>query len=219
MAPDAPEPPHTPHRGSSLPRWLEWTTAISALVISICSIGIAIYNANIESRLLKANSYPYLIAGVSDSTPDRVDRFIVEFLNNGVGPADERSLKIRLGGQYVTSVEGFIRAAIGPGHEDKVAALMLSHLHDNQSNRFIAAKDHALVFRVDKTPENAADWDLFDHAVSAKGLNVEFCYCSVFEECWTVHNTVRTRAKACVRDEPHEFTPSPRSVASPLPPS
>jgi hypothetical protein len=55
---------------AGLPRWLEWTTAISALLISVCSIGIAIYNARIESRLLKANSYPYLVAGISDGQLD-----------------------------------------------------------------------------------------------------------------------------------------------------
>ena len=63
---DIPELPHHPQKTSGLPRWLEWTTAISALIISVCSIGIAIYNARIESRLLKANSYPYLVAGISD---------------------------------------------------------------------------------------------------------------------------------------------------------
>src|ERR1700761_5678348 len=117
MPPEIVEPPHTPHhKGSSLPRWLEWTTAISALVISICSIGIAFYNAGIESRMLKANSYPYLIVGVSDGAPDgkTLERFSIELINNGGGPADERSLTIRLGDRYVSDVEGLIRAAVGP---------------------------------------------------------------------------------------------------------
>lgn len=70
------------------------------MIISVCSIGIAIYNARIESRLLKANSYPYLVAGVSDGqldTPNGPDRIVIELLNNGVGPGNEQSLKIKLG--------------------------------------------------------------------------------------------------------------------------
>jgi hypothetical protein len=219
MASDLTEPPHRPHRSSSLPRWLEWMTAIAALVISVCSIGIALYNARIESRMLKANSYPYLIAGVSDATTEGADRFSVEFLNNGVGPADERSLTIRLGNHYVTSVEDLVRTAMGPGRQDGVAGLLAAQLHDNQPSRFVAAKDHALVFRIDKTAANAADWRTFDQAIDDKGLNIEFCYCSVFEECWSVHGNLRKSVKACVRDEPHEFMPSRRAAASPLPPA
>ncbi len=73
---------------AGLPRWLEWTTAISVLIISVCSIGIAIYNARIESRLLKANSYPYLVAGISDGQLDgrkRPESITIALLNNGVG--------------------------------------------------------------------------------------------------------------------------------------
>lgn len=110
MAPDVPEPSQTAHRPSSLPRWLEWTTAISALVISVCSIG----------------------------------------------------------------------------------------------------KDRVQVFRIDKTPQNARYWDLLDHGMNTQGLTVEFCYCSVFEECWTAARAIRNRVKTCVGDPHLEFVPQPR---------
>ena len=41
MAADIPELLDPPHKASGLPRWLEWTTAISAIIVSVCSIGIA----------------------------------------------------------------------------------------------------------------------------------------------------------------------------------
>jgi hypothetical protein len=218
MAPDIPEPPHRPHGGSSLPRWLEWTAAISALVISVCSIGIAVYNARIESRLLKASSYPYLVSGVSDATPDGPKRISIELLNNGVGPADERSLKIKLGGRYVTNVKDFIRTAMGAGEADKAGEL-LQEVHDNEITRFIAAKDRGMIFRIDKTPQNARYWELLDDGMNAKGVSLEYCYCSVFEECWAVQGDVRKPVKACLRDPHLEFRPQAkvRSVASPLP--
>jgi hypothetical protein len=218
MAPEVPEPPHVPHKSSSLPRWLEWTTAISALVISLCSIGIALYNARIEARLLTANSFPYLVSGVSDALPDGREQVIIEFLNNGVGPADERSLKIKVGARYVTSINDLIREVVGPAEAPRAIA-ELKEVHDNEPTRFIASKDHAMVFRIDKTPQNAAEWDLFDHAMNAKGLTLEYCYCSVFEECWAVNGAARHRVKECVRDPRLEFTPKPREAASPLPTS
>jgi hypothetical protein len=216
MSADVPEPPHRRHGGSSLPRWLEWTTAISALVISVCSIGVALYNANIESRLLKASSYPYLVEGVSDATPEGPERIIVELLNNGVGPADERSLRIKVGDRYVTDLDGFIRAAVPPAEADH-ALESLRNIHDNEPTRFIASKDRVTIFRIDKTAENARDWQLLDDGMNTKHVVVEFCYCSVFEECWQVKNFDRWPVKACVRDPNLEFVPKPRRAAALLP--
>lgn len=214
MSPDVPEPPHRPHGGSSLPRWLEWATAISALVISICSIGIAVYNARIESRLLKANSYPYVISGVSDATLDGKDRINIEFTNNGVGPADERSLKIKVGDRYVRDVQDLIRTALGADWAPEASKLLLD-VHNNVPTRFIAAKDQVLVFWIEKTPQNARYWELLDRSVATKHWSLEYCYCSVFEECWAVHDYDHKPVKACVRDEPHEFTPKGRYQQSP----
>jgi len=37
---------------------------------------------------------------------------------------------------------------------------------------------------------------MFDHAMNVKRLSVEFCYCSVFDECWSVKGQVRAEVKA-----------------------
>src|SRR5450631_3253405 len=122
MSPDLPEPPHR-HHGGALPRWLEWTTAIAALVVSVSSIFIAIRNGDIENRMLKANSFPYLYGGVSDATPEGGDQISIDFVNNGVGPANEKSLKVKVGGRYVTSVKDLIRTAVGPADADQAVAV------------------------------------------------------------------------------------------------
>lgn len=213
MLPDVSEPPQRSHGRTGLPPWLEWTTAIAALVISICSIGIAIYNARIESRLLTANSYPYLISGISDATPEGADRISIELINNGVGPADERSLKIKLGDRYVTNVQDFVRTALGSDWASDAPQRLLD-LHDNEPTRFIAAKDRGMIFRIDKTPQNARYWSLLDRDMNTKGISLEFCYCSVFEECWAVKGSGRARVKTCTRDPHFEFTPKPRAPLS-----
>jgi len=225
MPPDIIEPPHRPRRGSGLPNWLEWATAISALVISICSIGIALYNANIVSKLLKANSYPYLFFSITDATETGPARISVDFMNNGVGPGDERSLKIRVGDRYVTDVGDLIRTALAP-EDASLAVKLLVDLHDNEPTRFVASKDRALVFRIAKTAENARYWDRLDQSITSKGWVVEYCYCSVFEECWAARNDARAvehntreRVAACVRDEPREFMPKGHYEATPLPPA
>ena len=64
-----------------------------------------------------------------------------------------------------------------------------------------------MVFRMAKTPENAA---YYDRLVKAeKDWQVEFCYCSVFEDCWIARGkwTEPQKIKECRRDEPTEFIP------------
>ncbi len=190
MPPEIIEPPHTAQKASSLPRWLEWTAAISALVISVCSIGIALYNANIESRMLKANSYPYLIGAFDDAALEGTERIDVQLRNNGVGPAEA----------------------------DKAAAALVD-IHDNEPTRFVASKDSVVVFQIAKTAENSREWELLDRGLSAKGVSIDYCYCSVFDECWKVEARIHTPVKACVRDEAREFRPLSRYTASPLPPA
>jgi len=41
-------------------------------------------------------------------------------------------------------------------------------------------------------------------------LSVEFCYCSVFDECWSVKRQMREQVNACVPDPHLEFVPKPR---------
>ena len=210
MTPDLPEPPHRRH-GGGLPRWLEWTTAIAALVVSVSSIFIAIRNGDIENRMLKANSLPYLFIGVSDVTPEGADQISIDLVNNGVGPANEKSLKVKVGDRYVTSVEDLIRTAVGPADAAE-AVKVLKNYHNRVPTRFVAAKSDQFVFRIAKTPENARYWEMLDRSAASNWV-LEYCYCSVFDECWKVRTEGRNAredrqpVKACTRDEPHEFIP------------
>ena len=193
---------HRDRRGP--PAWLEWATSISALVVSVSSIVIAIHHGDTMDKLVKANSFPYLIGVASDARPDGRESMSVDFSNNGVGPADEQSLKIKVGDRYVTSVAELVAASVDP--EDAPAAVAaLRGLHNTVRTRFIAGNGNQFVFRIDKTPANAVWWDKVDSRRT--NWRIEYCYCSVFAECWRVKVDVHTPVKACVRDELHEFVP------------
>jgi len=207
MSLDSPPEVHGAHgrpRGGP-PPWLEWTTSIAALVVSVSSIVIAVHHGDTMDKLVKANSFPYLIGSTSDADLEGRDRLSIDLINNGVGPADERSLTIKVGDRYVTSVKDLIRTIVGPG-EGEQAATAVKALKNSTPTRFIAPKDRGLVFRIDKTPENARYWDMVDRSMT-QGWTVEYCYCSVFEECWAVRNEAHRPVKQCQRDEPHEFIP------------
>ena len=204
---EAPEihKPHAKH-GGGLPRWLELLIAVTALVTSISSIAIALHHGHIMEKLVQANSFPYMQGGFSDITPEGKDILTLELHNRGVGPAHEQSLRVKVGGAYVKSVDGLISASLGP--EDAVRAKeVLNPVHNRVPSRFIPGGHSQDVFRIAKTAENSQVWDLL--AKAQDRWDIEFCYCSVFQECWQVRGKWQEpeRIDRCRRDETHEFFP------------
>jgi hypothetical protein len=194
--------PHHPHGG--LPRWLEWVTSVSALIVSVTSIAIAVHSGDTMEKLVTANSFPYLEGGYSDATPEGVEQISVDLRNRGVGPAHEQSLKIKVAGRYVTSFTDLVTTVVG-SKEAPEAVKVLRSYKNGQPTRFIPGDSSQFIFQVRKTDANARYWDMLD--ASGPGWQMEYCYCSVFKECWAVHDAERKPVKQCVRDEPHEFAP------------
>jgi len=204
---EAPEihKPHANH-GGGLPRWLELLIAVTALITSISSIAIAMHHSHIMERLVQANSFPYMQGGFSDTTPEGKDILTLELFNRGVGPAHEQSLRVKVGNAYVKSVDGLISASLGPADLVK-AKEALNPVHNRVRTRFIPGGHSQDVFRIVKTAENARVWDLL--AKEQDRWDIDFCYCSVFQECWQVRGKWREpeRIDRCRRDEADEFLP------------
>ena len=214
---DTPEihPPHPPkrrgrRRAEGLPRWLELTIAVTALVTSISSIVIAIQHGHTMERLVQANSVPYLESGISTATPEGAQVLSLDFLNRGVGPAHEESLRVTVDNRPVKSFDDMVVALLGPNEGPKAYAVFhRTHtlVRNNVPKRFIPAGQQQLVFRLPRTPENARWWDLLVKQQSR--WDVAFCYCSVFDECWAEGSETAdaTRVKQCTRDPANEFVP------------
>jgi hypothetical protein len=199
---------HTPHshHGGSLPRWLELSIAVTALITSVCSIVIAVQHGHIMEKLVQANSLPYVQGGFSDATPEGDHILSLDLLNRGVGPAHEKSLRIKVDDTYVTSMRELYAASLTP-EQAKSAQGTVIPLWNRLKTRFIPGGQAQFVFRIRKTPENAELWEVLDKAQTR--WSIEYCYCSVFNECWVVHGIWNEPQpiKACMRDEPHEFMP------------
>lgn len=211
---EAPEV-HTPHRPrprragkvEGIPRWLELALAVTALITSVSSIVLAIGNGKSMDKLVRANSVPYLQGGFSDITPEGADVLTLDLLNRGVGPAHEKSLRVKVDGRYVRSMNELISASLG-AEAAASSGPAIEHIAKNQvPTRFIPGGQSQTVFRLAKSAENAQFWDRLSNAQSR--WNVDFCYCSVFDECWTVRSkwVEPERVKQCTRDDAHEFMP------------
>lgn len=198
---------HPPHRRrAGLPRWLELVIAVTALITSISSIAIAVHHSKILERLVQANSMPYMQGGFSDITDEGTRVLSLDLLNRGVGPAHQKSLRVRVKGAYVTSVSELYLASLGPEVVTEAGNALFT-AKNRVRTRFISGGQVQQVFRLPRTPENARYWDLLE--MSQPNWELEFCYCSVFEECWRSPGKwyEPVKVKACERDEPNEFLP------------
>lgn len=203
--------PHSHGKGhGGLPRWLELVIAVTALITSISSIAIAIEHSRIMERLVQANSVPYLEGGISTATPEGDQVLSLDLLNRGVGPAHEESLRVSVDNRPMRSFREMVTTLLGPSDGSKAyETFQQTHtlVRNNVPKRFIAAGQEQMVFKVPRTPENALWWDQVVKQNSR--WNVEFCYCSVFDECWVTHarEADDQPVKQCTRDEATEFTP------------
>lgn len=200
---------HTPHaRHGGLPRWLELLIAVTALITSISSIAIAVHHGRIMERLVQANSLPYMQGGFSDATPDGTRVLSLDVLNRGVGPAHQQSLHVTVDGRAVRTLNELIRTSLGPEHAAEAARIFEGKTLQNRvRQRFVPGGQQQFVFRIAKTPENEHYWKLLEAAQNR--WEVEFCYCSVFEECWQIPGKWQEPApvQSCPRDEDREFLP------------
>jgi hypothetical protein len=113
---------------------------------------------------------------------------------------------VTVDGRPVRSSEALITASIGPGKAGHGPG-QLAALRNSVPTRFIPGGREQFVFSIAKTPDNAANWDLLQK--TQPRWAAEFCYCSVFHECWRERekDLEPVKVKACVRDETREFTP------------
>jgi hypothetical protein len=113
---------------------------------------------------------------------------------------------VKVGGAYVKSVSELISASLG-ADKAVTAEQVLRPVHNRVPTRFIPGGHSQDVFRIPKTAENAQVWELL--AKAQDRWDLDYCYCSVFQECWQVRGKWREpeRIDRCRRDEPHEFFP------------
>ena len=160
------------------------------------------------TRRIDPEAHDHYLRGRSSwntRTPEGVATAL-DFFNRGVGPAHQHSLRVKVDDRYVASTRELIAASLGPEKEEEARDALLV-LRNSVPTRFIPGGEAQFVFRIAKTPENAAFWEQLEATQSR--WEVDYCYCSVFDECWQVPGKWQepVPAQVCRRDDPNEFTP------------
>jgi hypothetical protein len=166
-------------------RWIDLSIALSAIVLSLISLAVAIGNARTQEKMVAAATWPLLQFGTTNvSAGEPVIRLSVS--NTGVGPALLRSVEMRYRGETFDKAPFLLAACCGWSRavneavkaEGGGGGMITSRLH----NVILAPGADLDFLELRRTEANAAVWDRLDQ--ERFKLEFQACYCSVFEECW-----------------------------------
>lgn len=135
-----------------------------------------------NAKLVRANSTPLLTFGHGNAS-DKGERQIgFELANVGTGPARIVWFELRLDGKPMAGMGAAIRA-LSP---TSVEGAALSFTSSPAAPRILGANNSTQIFvwkLPDDKDEYRAAWEVLDKA-RFKRIEVEACFCSVFDQCW-----------------------------------
>jgi hypothetical protein len=193
------EPPRTGHR------LLDLAIAGSAILISLISLGVAIHLGHVQSRLVAANSWPFLRFASTGSIENGTQGVSVGISNDGAGPALLKSIVVRYEGKPVRGFVELLQACCGLRQGVTKADLGDIGLDEESSLiGVVRAREKVVMLKLVRTPSNVDFWQRFSAARGA--LTFQACYCSIVGDCWT--SDLRTLAPKPVRSchsDPNDY--------------
>ena len=153
---------------------VEFLVAVCALVSSI----IAIWVAWDQSRVMRAQQdgmvYPVLQVDGFVSRRDESVAIGIRLENSGVGPALIESLSASANGQPITSLEPY-RGTLPEGYQISWTGIV---------GGAVAPGKQVDPLRLDWRPDEITDAELTAVTLAWSEVDLEVCYCSVFQKCW-----------------------------------
>ena len=162
--------------------WVDLTIAMTALLISVTSLILSVVDgrtlermADANAKLVQENSWPFVSYRTGHDNDGTVH---VGLINKGVGPAKIETIELKWKGVAYGNAFDFLAACCGyrrdPRHED----------YDLGTVDVLRAGQEGNLFALNPAPYNQAVRDRFDAARISPNMNLDVCYCSVFDECW-----------------------------------
>ena len=176
----------------SIVRLTFWQTILSVVgvVIAVIALYAALTESSAVRRQTSAAVWPYVQLVLLNHHTDESAGFTLGFKNVGVGPAKMQDVRISVDGNVVRDWSELV-ASVDP---DSNAAINRSYISD----RVLRPDETVVVF-------NTQNADLVQKLVDAirrpRGV-INYCYCSIFDECWLIDTS-----KESTNPEPVEFCP------------
>ncbi|WP_157576276.1 hypothetical protein [Pseudoalteromonas sp. SW0106-04] len=146
----------------------EMLIALTALFIGLITAFISIYSAYIDRAYAKASVWPKVEVVRSKGK----DRFSYRVANRGTGPAIIKYVKVSIGKRYLQRWSDLPEFdSINQSHISSIT------LPAGEILKPLVYKGEAV--------ENILKID--------KRLEIELCYCSIYDDCWVVSRSLQTR--------------------------
>lgn len=149
---------------------IELIFALLAVLISLSTLFVYIYQSNLMKTQQKMSVWPHLTYGPSWGD----DYLHINLTNKGIGPAIIKKVKIELNGQQLKGIQE-----------------IMSNLPDSINTKFsyssiwvgqvIMAEESIQLFQTNNPKTIKYVLDL----IKTRKIVIEICYCSVYNDCWT----------------------------------
>jgi hypothetical protein len=167
------ETPDRPRRTGQFA--LDIIIALSAVIVSVASLWVALRANQTQEQLLKASVWPYVQFDSSNATETGAPQLVFEVRNEGVGPALVRSIAVSYNGRYYPTFKTLM-----------IACCKLAHVRDifssTMQNAVIVA--HGVVPFIDMPPNNFDLTEFNRIRAQRSKIQIQMCYCSVLGDCW-----------------------------------
>lgn len=166
---------------------LQSVLAVAGLFTGAVALYAAITESEAVRRQAAAVVWPYVQSTLWTGHEDGSPTFALEFANAGVGPAKLRAMRVQLDGRVVRSWDEAMELAGAPGVPfDQLVV----------SRRVLRAGEAATLIKV--TGEEPVNGLLA--LANAPETALEYCYCSIYDECWLA-TVARVAAEPTAVDE------------------
>lgn len=164
------------------------TTAVCAVFISLLALVVAKKEIDIAVEAQKASVLPIIdidfgYVGKRNDSGALKQFFDVNLTNVGAGIAHIQKVTISQKGKTITNYQKF-EEAIMTGR-----MRLWSSLTENVSTGYLRAGEsiHPVSYKMGAAESDLTAYLRGEWGVPVDQINVEACYCSVFEDCWTVN--------------------------------
>lgn len=165
---------------------MEGAAAVTAIVVSVASLIVAIQTADSNEKLVAASTWPFLQLDSSNTDSKGQLRISLSVSNSGVGPAKIETFEVFWEGKAYGDSQSLLAAccdynAMVVAGESGASAV--GPTVGTMSNVVVRAGETRTFFELPREGMDGAVWQRVDRARLSE-IKYRACYCSVFDECW-----------------------------------
>lgn len=157
----------------------EMIVAVAAIVVSIMTLFVYIFQARIMMDQQHTSAWPY-VEWTMTYISEENQEFYISVVNKGVGPALVKDTKLYLDGKlYDNDYRSFMEDLVGKGKRDS-----LWIMYSIVDNRVMAPGEEVKIFHVKSWKGTRIP------LVEYGRLKYTLCYCNIYKDCWTTDGTI-----------------------------